>query len=169
MKILVIVAAAVAAIMLFLLASASANTALFARDYPLLLGLNAVIAVALLALVVVQLFALWREYRQGVFGSRLKSRLLLMLALMAVLPGALVYAVSMQFVVNSIESWFDVRVESALEGGLDLGRNVLDSLLGELADKARNMALDLGDPQSDSPARLNRMREQAGAQSATLF
>ena len=169
MKILVIVAAAVAAIMLFLLASASANTALFARDYPLLLGLNAVIAVALLALVVVQLFALWREYRQGVFGSRLKSRLLLMLALMAVLPGALVYAVSMQFVVNSIESWFDVRVESALEGGLDLGRNVLDSLLGELAVKARNMALDLGDPQSDSPARLNRMREQAGAQSATLF
>lgn len=169
MKILVIVAAAVAAILLFLLASASANTALFARDYPLLLGLNAVVAVALLALVIVQLFALWREYRQGVFGSRLKSRLLLMLALMAVLPGALVYAVSMQFVVNSIESWFDVRVESALEGGLDLGRNVLDSLLGELNDKARSMALDLGDPQSAGPARLNRLREQAGAQSATLF
>jgi len=169
MKILVIVAAAVAAILLFLLASASANTALFARDYPLLLGLNAVVAVALLALVIVQLFALWREYRQGVFGSRLKSRLLLMLALMAVLPGALVYAVSMQFVVNSIESWFDVRVESALKGGLDLGRNVLDSLLGELNDKARSMALDLGDPQSAGPARLNRLREQAGAQSATLF
>jgi len=169
MRILAIVAAAVAAILLFLLASASSNTTLFARDYPLLLGLNAVVAVALLALVMVQLFVLWREYRQGVFGSRLKSRLLLMLALMAVLPGALVYAVSMQFAVNSIESWFDVRVESALEGGLDLGRNVLDSLLGELADKARGMALDLGDPQSAGPARLNRLREQAGVQSATLL
>lgn len=169
MRILVIVAAAVAAILLFLLASASANTALFARHYPLLLGLNAVVAVALLGLVMVQLHALWREYRQGVFGSRLKSRLLLMLVLMAVLPGALVYAVSLQFAVNSIESWFDVRVESALEGGLNLGRSVLDSLLAELTEKARGMALDLGDPGSARPAVLNRLREQAGVQTATLL
>lgn len=169
MRILAIVAAAVAAILLFLLASASANTALFSRHYPLLLGLNAVVAVALLGLVMVQLHALWREYRQGVFGSRLKSRLLLMLVLMAVLPGALVYGVSLQFAVNSIESWFDVRVESALEGGLNLGRSVLDSLLAELTEKARGMALDLGDPGSARPAVLNRLREQAGVQTATLL
>ena len=169
MRILAIVAAAVAAILLLLLASASANTALFARHYPLLLGLNAVVAIALLGLVMVQLYVLWREYRQGVFGSRLKSRLLLMLALMAVLPGALVYGVSMQFAVNSIESWFDVRVESALEGGLDLGRSVLDSLLSDLMHKARGMALDLGDPESAGPAKLNRLREQAGVQTATLL
>ena len=120
MRVLAIVAVAVAAILFFLLASASANTDLLSRHYPLLLGLNAAVAVALLGLLMVQLKALWREYRQGQFGSRLKSRLLLMLALMAVLPGALVYGVSLQFAVNSIESWFDVRVESALEGGLNL-------------------------------------------------
>lgn len=169
MRVLAIVAAAVAAILLFLLASASANTALFARHYPLLLGLNGVVALALLALVMVQLNALWREYRQGVFGSRLKSRLLLMLALMAVLPGALVYGVSLQFAMNSIESWFDVRVESALEGGLNLGRGVLDSQLAELTEKARSMALDLGDPGPARPTQLNRLREQAGVQTATLL
>ena len=169
MKILAIVAAAVAAILLFLLASASANTALFARHYPLLLGLNGVVALALLALVMVQLRNLGREYRQRVFGSRLKLRLLLMLALMAVLPGALVYAVSLQFATKSIESWFNVRVESALEGGLNLGRSVLDSLLIELADKAKRMALDLGDPESARPVALNRLREQAGVQTATLI
>ncbi len=169
MRVLAIIAAAVAAILLFLLASASANTALFARHYPLLLGLNAVVALALLALVMVQLTTLWREYRQGVFGSRLKSRLLLMLALMAVLPGALVYGVSLQFAMNSIESWFDVRVESALEGGLELGRGVLDSQLADLAEKARSMALDLGDPGPARPTQLNRLREQAGAQTATLL
>ncbi|MEK7737440.1 MAG: PAS domain-containing sensor histidine kinase, partial [Pseudomonadota bacterium] len=118
MRVLLIIVAAIGAILLFLLASASANTALFGRNYPLLLGLNAVVVVALLVLVIVQLHTLWREYRRGVFGSHLKSRLLLMLALMAVLPGALVYVVSLQFAINSIESWFDVRVDSALEGGL---------------------------------------------------
>ena len=169
MRALAIIAAAVGAILFFLLASASANTALFARHYPLLLGLNAVVAVALLGLVMVQLKALWREYAQGQFGSRLKSRLLLMLALMAVLPGVLVYGVSLQFAVNSIESWFDVRVESALEGGLNLGRGVLDSQLAELAEKGRGMALDLGGLGPVRPTQLNRLREQVGAQSATLF
>jgi len=169
MKILAIVAAVVAAILFFLLASASANTDLLSRHYPLLLGLNAVVAVALLGLLMVQLKALWREYRQGQFGSRLKSRLLLMLALMAVLPGVLVYGVSLQFAVNSIESWFDVRVESALEGGLNLGRSVLDSQLAELAEKGRGMALDLAGAGPVSPTHLDRLRERAGAQTATLF
>ncbi|MDD5175074.1 MAG: ATP-binding protein [Sterolibacterium sp.] len=172
MKILAIIAAAISAILLFLLASASANTALFADSYPLLLGLNLVVVVALLALVIVQLRIMWREYRQGVFGSRLKSRLLLMLALMAVLPGALVYGVSLQFAMSSIESWFDVRVDNALEGGLNLGRNVLDGQLAELTAKARDMAIELGDSNDGKVAlatKLNRLREQAGAQTATLL
>ncbi len=159
----------VGAILLFLLTSASSNTALFAHNYPLLMGLNAVLVVVLVAVVLVQLRALRSEYRQGVFGSRLKSRLLLMLALMAVLPGALVYGVSMQFVVNSIDSWFDVRVESALDGGLTLARNVLDAQLDELTEQASGVALQLGDAQEVRPARLNRLREQAGLQTATVF
>jgi nitrogen fixation/metabolism regulation signal transduction histidine kinase len=167
MNIALAVIAALGAVLLFLLATASSNTALFARHYPLLIGVNAVAAVALLGLVALKLRALWRDYRSGVFGSRLKSRLLVMLALMAVLPGALVYAVSMQFAVKSIDSWFDVRVDKALEGGLDLGRTVLDTLQAELLDKARNMALDLGaDPR---PLLLNRLREQAGVQTASLI
>ena len=47
------------------------------------------------------------------------------------LPGVLVYAVSVQFLGKSIESWFDVRVDRALEGGLNLGRSSLDYLLKE--------------------------------------
>ena len=44
---------------------------------------------------------------------------------------------------KSIESWFDVRVDNALEGGLNLGRTALDLLLTELSGKARRMALEL--------------------------
>ncbi len=169
MRVALAVIAALGAILLFLLASASANTALFAQNYSWLLAINGVAAVALLVLVGLQLRRLRRDYRGGVFGSRLKSRLLLMLSLMAVLPGALVYAVSMQFAVKSIDSWFDVRVDTALEGGLSLGRSVLDTLQADLLSKARGIALDLGDADAASPGRLNRLREQAGAQSATLM
>ncbi len=162
-----IVAAAIAGISLFLLASASANTELFAGGYPYLLALNGIVAVALAGLVGVQLRALWREYRSRQFGSRLKYRLMLMFALMALLPGVVVYAVSLQFVVRSIESWFDVRVDSALEGGIALGQNALDYLVSQVADKAADMALEL-DGLPVSSTRLNRLRENAGVATATL-
>jgi nitrogen fixation/metabolism regulation signal transduction histidine kinase len=145
MKVLIVAAASFGGILLFLLASASANTALFASHYPWLLGLNAIVALSLLALIAWQLQALWREHRAQVFGSRLKLRLMLMFGLMAVLPGVLIYAVSVQFVTKSIETWFDVRVEKALEAGLNLGRSALDSLLEDLAIKGQAMAMELGE------------------------
>ncbi|MCK9987104.1 MAG: hypothetical protein AzoDbin1_03576 [Azoarcus sp.] len=166
---LLVVVAAIAGISLFLLASATSNTDLFAASYPYLLAINGAIVVALLGLVAFQLRRLWREYRTRQFGSRLKYRLMLMFALMALVPGVVVYAVSLQFVVRSIESWFDVRVDSALEGGIALGQNALDYLTSQVSDKAREMALDLEGVEPVPPTLLNRLREQAGVGSATVI
>lgn len=167
MRYLLAVSAALGSILVFLLASASANSTLFARHFPLLLAVNAAAAVGLFGVVGWELRQLWREIRGRVFGSRLKSRLLMMFALMAVVPGVLIYAVSMQFATRSIDSWFDVRVEAALEGGLNLGRSALEYLQSDLADKARKMAAELSDDASQ--ARFDRLREQQGAAAATLF
>ena len=167
-RVIVIVSAALAAISLFLLASASANTDLFSGMYPFLLALNGAVAVALAALVAVQLRTLWREYRNRQFGSRLKYRLLLMFALMAIGPGLLLYTVSLQFVVRSIDSWFDVRVERALEGGVALGQNALDYLVTQISDKAWDIALELDTESQLSSVQLNRLREQAGVSTLTV-
>jgi len=95
---------------------------------------------------------------------------MLMFGVIAVLPGALVYGVSVQFVTRSIESWFDVRVEKALESGLQLGRSALDSLLLDLGEKARSVAAELSDIQESSRrSALLRLREEKGVQSVALF
>lgn len=170
MKRILAVAASVGGIFLFLLTSASANTPLFARYYPWLLGLNAVVASAMAGLIVWQVKILWQEHKAQIFGSRLKLRLMLIFGLMAVLPGVLIYAVSVQFVTKSIGTWFDVRVENALESGLTLGQSTLDTLLDELTSKAKTIALDLGDqPSSHRRQILNRLREQTGVQFVALF
>ncbi len=169
MSIALPIIAAMGAMLLFLLATASANTELFASHYTLLFGVNALAALALLVLVGIQLRGLRREYKQRVFGSRIKARMVGMLAVMAVVPGVLVYGVSMQFAIKSIDSWFDVRVDTALEGGLDLGRQVLDALESDLLAKGREMALNLSDTPSAGPTLLNRLREQAGVQEATVL
>ena len=164
-------AAALGGIVWFLLLmSTAADTVLFSRNYPLLIGLNIMLALGMVALVGSQLRSLWRDYQAQVFGARLKLRLMLMFGVIAVLPGALVYGVSVQFVTRSIESWFDVRVEKALESGLHLGRSALDSLLADLSDKARSMASELSDIQEFSRrSALLRLRDEKGVQSAALF
>jgi nitrogen fixation/metabolism regulation signal transduction histidine kinase len=93
-----------------------------------------------------------------------------MFALVGVVPGLLVYTVSLQFLAKSIESWFDVRVERALEGGLNLGRAALDVMLNELLLKAHVMALDLSEtPRREQPTVLARLREQAYVEEALLM
>ena len=157
-------------VFLFLLATASANTELFAGNYNLLLVLNGTMVALLMGLVGYQLWRLRKNLKAGVFGSRLAIRLVLLFALVAVLPGALLYGVSVQFLGKSIESWFDVRVDKALEGGLNLGRGALDYLLKETTNKASQLALTLQEGDAASMAqRLNRASEQAGIYEAALF
>ena len=169
MRMLILLGAALAGVLLFLLATASGNTTLFAEHYPLLLGLNAALAVLLAALVAWQIRSLWRRFRARAFGSRLTVRLLLMLALMALVPGALVYTVSVQFLAKSIESWFDVKVDAALEGGINLGQSALDQMLSELNSKARGIALELADrPAGQLVLLLGQLRDQAGIQEAVI-
>ena len=169
MRLLILLGAALAGVLLFLLATASGNTTVFASHYPLLLGLNAALAGLLALLVAWQIRTLWRSYRQRAFGSRLTVRLLLLLSLMAVVPGALVYTVSVQFLDKSIESWFDVKVDAALEGGINLGRSAIDQMLGDLHAKARAIAVELADrAPSQQVVLLDRLRDQSGVHEAVI-
>jgi nitrogen fixation/metabolism regulation signal transduction histidine kinase len=87
-----------------------------------------------------------------------------------VLPGILIYAVSVQFLDKSIESWFDVRVEKALEGGLNLGRSGLDNSMNELTKKAQFTALLLAEKlPGQYQSSLNQLVDDAVAQEAALF
>jgi nitrogen fixation/metabolism regulation signal transduction histidine kinase len=169
MKLLLVIGGAVAAAGIFLLATASADTALLGMHYPLLLMLNAALAALLAALVIYQLIVLMRRYRARVFGARLTLRLLGRFAVLAVVPGLIVYTISVQFLTRSIESWFDVKVDAALEGGLSLGQLAIDQMMLEMQGKARAMA---GELEERSPlqmvARMERLRAQIGVEEAVV-
>ena len=167
---LLILCVGLVAVAVFLVAASSANPASFAERYPLLLALNGTVAAMLTALVVYQLVTLRRRLKAGVFGSRLTLRLVLLFALMAVLPGALIYGMSVQFLARSIESWFEVRLDKALDSGLNLGRGMLDNALKELTGKANTMARALAQrPSEEQVTVLGALREQAGVLEATLY
>lgn len=154
-------AAALVAVLLYLLTAASANTQLFETYYSSILGANVAAGALLFVLVLFLLARLASRYRRKRFGSRLMTRLVLMFTLMGVLPGVVIYLVSVQFVSRSIESWFNVKVETALESGLTLGRSALDASLADLRQKARGAASELSE-MSDAAlvAQLPRIAER---------
>jgi nitrogen fixation/metabolism regulation signal transduction histidine kinase len=166
---LLLIFACLAAITVFLLATATANTTLLAGHYDTLVLANAVLVGLLMLLVGWQLTQLWRKRHRGVFGSRLAVRLVLLFALVAGLPGLVLYTVSVQFIGRSIESWFDVRVDRAMEGGINLGRSSLEYLQKEASNRASTIAAALADAPEGAAAALARVAEQTGTYEATLF
>jgi len=153
-----------------LLAAAAGNTAFFASNLPLLLWITVATAVGLVVLIAYQALLLVRRIRAGVFGAKLTARLFLIIGLMSLAPGLVVYGVSVQFLIRSIESWFDVRMENALEGGLALGRSALEHVRRETVKKTERLAQQLADlPPTVQAERLNDLREAAGVQELGLF
>ncbi len=157
-------------VLLFLLAQATNNRELYERNYERLFIVNMVVAAALLLVIAWMGLRLLSRLRRGKFGSRLLMRLALIFALVGFAPGLLIYVVSYQFVSRSIESWFDVRVEGALDAGLSLGRSTLDMLSEDLSAKARGGASQLMDvPDASAPFVIDRLREQTGATDVILW
>lgn len=161
---------AIGIVLLFLLAQATNNRELYERNYGRLFIVNMVVATILLSTITWMAVRLVSRLRRGKFGSRLLIRLALIFALVGFLPGLLIYVVSYQFVSRSIESWFDVKVEGALDAGLSLGRSTIDTLASDLAAKTRNAANQLSDqPDATVPLMLERLRDQLAAGDIILW
>ena len=135
LRYLLFAAALTVGVLLFLLAASSENAQLFEDYYSWIFGANLAVGMALFVLVSFLLARLYSRYRRGRFGSKLMTRLVLLFTVMGIVPGIIIYMVSVQFVSRSIESWFNVEVESALESGLKLGRGALEASLADLRSR----------------------------------
>ena len=171
MRYLIAIAGLVGALLLFLLSKASSSSEFISgNSYTFVLILSGVFILSLIAIIANQIKKLFRNIKKDVIGSRLSMRLVISFTLMAVIPGLIVYLVSVNFLTRSIESWFNVKVESALDGGLKLGQKALDIMLTDLELKAERMALTLSSmPTTSQYGALSDLREKSGVQDATII
>lgn len=161
---------AICLVLLFLLTQATGNRELYERNYGRLLVLNIVVAVLLALVISWVVVRLLLRLRQGRFGSRLLVKLAAIFALVGLMPGLMIYVVSYQFVSRSIESWFDVKVEGALDAGLNLGRATLDAMSLDLATKTRQAATQISEtPDTMAVLALERLRDQMSASDVVLW
>lgn len=161
---------AIGVVLLYLLMQATNNREMYERNYAQLFTINVVVACLLLTSIAWVAYRLWIRFRQGKFGSRLLLKLATIFALVGMAPGVLIYVVSYQFVSRSIETWFDVKVEGALEAGLNLGRVTLDALTIDLNNKSQTAALRLSEsPETMAGVLLDRLLDPLGVDELSVW
>ena len=160
----------VSLILLFLLTQATQRWDVYEQNYSLLFDLNTVLAVFLFLVISWIGWRLSQRLRQGKFGSRLLVKLAAIFALVGILPGVLIYAVSYQFVTRSIEVWFDNKVEVALDAGLSLSRSTLESLANELLAGVRHASGSMRhSTRTQTTVSLEKIRDQLDAAEVSLW
>lgn len=149
---------------------AAGGTGQFVDAYRWVLGAAVFALVVLLALIAQRLWRLRRDLVRDAPGARLSRRLLLILVLLAVPPVIVVYGFSLRFINATVDSWFDVNLERALDDALEVGRIVIDEHLRNAESGSVGLADELVSVfDSNLQASLDREIEPLGAIQLSVF
>jgi len=174
LPVLTLLAGLIALILLLLLSTATSNTEFFDSYFIWLYAANIVVGILLLLTIIILIVVISIRWRKGRFGTRLIAKLAMIFALVGVVPGLILYGVSWQFVSKSIETWFDVKVESALNSGLELGRVTLRIAQEEILAEGKFIAEQIvqvppGTTSEQVGGMVMKIRNQFGIQEVSLF
>ncbi len=155
---------------LYLMSKATYSSTDFGQLYPTLLIINISALILLAGLIIKNLYHLIIQYRNHEPGSRLTTRLVLMLTILSLTPVSLVYYYSLDFLRYGIDDWFNITVEKALSDSLELSQASLGLRMRELTRQTTNFANQLVDVKEDYTAiKLHELRTDSTATELTLF
>ncbi len=153
----------------YLISDATSNSARFGKYYNWLIFFNVIGLISLLALIIYNVYKLIVQYRLKTIGSRLTARMVGVFVLLTIIPVSVVYYFSLSFLHRSIDSWFDVGIEIALEDSLQLGRSALDLRKREALNKTRQIAFEISELDDETLfTYLNEARNRHNANELTL-
>jgi len=104
----------------------------FGADFPvsntilmfILININLLLLLLLIFLVFRNLVKLFFERRRNVLGAKLRTKLVVAFIALSLLPTIVLFFFSINFITTSIEFWFNVPIEQALENSLTVGRQL---------------------------------------------
>ena len=155
---------------LLLFTRVTENSDDFARLQTWIVPINTIGIAVLLVLIIVNVWQLVRDYRREVPGSRLRARMVTVLALVAITPLVGVYIFSVEFINRGIDNWFNVDLEKGLANVLRLGQTALDTQARSKLDEMQRLANRLATvDQRDLVPALNALRADSSAVELTLY
>ncbi len=155
---------------LHLMSSATQASSQLGEMYSFLLLINTLGSIALLGLVGFNVQALIKQLKKREAGSRLTTRMVFLFLLLTLAPAGIVFYFSMQFLHQSIDSWFNVEIDRAMEDALELSQTSLDQRMRWHLRQSQQMAAALAEqPLALAPLELEKLRENSQAREITLL
>jgi two-component system, NtrC family, nitrogen regulation sensor histidine kinase NtrY len=106
----------------------------------LLININIILLILLVFLVVRNLVKLVFERKRRILGSRLRARLVIAFVGLSLIPTLLLFVIAGGFVTRSFERWFDIQVETALQGSLEIGQTYYQNSANNALFYARQLS-----------------------------
>ena len=145
---------------------------LLGDSYVVVLLVTALALFVLLLTIAQRLITLARRVRAEVPGARLAARWVRNFLALSLPPALIVYFFSAWFLTSSIDSWFDVQVETALADSLQLGQEFLDTRTLEVRNQLRSIAFELDllseDGEMLRQALLDRVRDSGPSELSVM-
>jgi len=154
----------------YLLSAATQDSSRLNDLFILILGLGIAILVLLFAILSRSIYRLYRDYKEKKEGSRLTIRLVSLFALLILVSTTIVYSFSIHFLHRGINSWFDVKVEQALNDSLELSRTAFGIRMRTLLRQTRMMTGLLSElPDRDLNHNIRELTQLSGAIELSLW
>jgi two-component system nitrogen regulation sensor histidine kinase NtrY len=87
-----------------------------------IININLILLVLLIFLVIRNLVKLLFERKRRVMGTRLRTKLVAAFVSLSLVPTVLLFITAVIFITRSVENWFNVQVESSLQGSLEVAQ-----------------------------------------------
>ena len=155
---------------LLIMSKALQNSVQTDQFYFSLLIFNALGLLTLIILIGLNIRGLIKQARERVAGARLTVRMVTMFVILSVTPVLVLYYFSLDFLYRGIDSWFDLRVEHALEDSLELSQLALKIRMKELLKQSEKMAEEISwTNDAMIPFEIDQFRNNSGADEMTVM
>lgn len=153
-----------------LMADVTQNGSYFGRLHNWLLPINSVLLLLFVALIAYNANQLKRQLKRKEPGSKLTLRLVWSFVVIASMPVLIVYTFSIWLVEEGVDSWFDVKVEKALQDAVSLSRSSLDMHIRNLSQQAAPLSKNFdGNDSFNATLTINELLSASSADEIVLF
>jgi two-component system nitrogen regulation sensor histidine kinase NtrY len=87
-----------------------------------IININLILLVLLIFLVIRNLVKLLFDRKRRILGTRLRTKLVAAFVTLSLVPTLLLFFTAVIFITRSVENWFNVQVESSLQGSLEVAQ-----------------------------------------------
>ncbi len=122
---------------LILVSNVQQDTSVAGQSYVWVLVLTIFALLVVAAAIIHRFISLTKNVREQVPGALLSARWVRNFLVLSLPPALIVYFFSAYFLTRTVDSWFDVDVESALTNSLELGQQFLENRTLEVRNQVR--------------------------------